>query len=308
MAQPDPVQPEEEAGAEPEAPARRPFAAFLQEHRRGAVHAELGDKLAELSQARELREVRADTVHPDLANVILVRDEHGAVVPVDLDEFLERPRRKTGTHHPADVASLTQLVKDLDEEDAAIWVHPTSGKVEVVFDDHESDRPGHGEHRAVLQLQQTPAWKRWLDHNNKWLMQADFAEHIEASIPEIADPPGADLLEIASTLTGRTEVNWKAGTRLTDGTVQLQYNEEATAAAGRTEQMEIPKVFGLLIAPFLGESPVPITARLRYRVNSGDLVLGYVLDRPEEVVQDCVAAIRDRLAGEFARVYLGSPR
>lgn len=270
-----------------------------------------GNTQAVIDAARELREVRPEVVKPSADELVVVRQADGRVEPLYIDAYLKRPRRQEGTHAPADVQSLIDLVNALDPDDdgaTTVWVHPTSGHVQVVFDDHAGGEAGHGEHRAALQLQQSPEWKRWAKLDRQWLQQADFAEHIEDSIPDIADPSGAELLEIASTLTGKTEVNWTAGMRLQDGTVKLRFDEEATAKAGQKGELEIPHHFTLMLAPFYGEERVPITARLRYRVPSGDLRIGYVLDRPEEVVQATLLRVRERLASEFGRVYVGSPR
>jgi uncharacterized protein YfdQ (DUF2303 family) len=270
-----------------------------------------GDTAAQavIDAAREMREVRPEVVDP--ARVIVYRDKDGGVSELDLEHRLASPQRATGTHAPGDLASLIRLVKDLDATDTAtVWVHPTSGRVEAVFDDHGKDGTGHGEHRAVLRLEKTPAWEAWLKYDGRLLPQQDFAEHVEARIPDIASPDGATLMEIIGTLSGKTSVNWRSGQRLQDGSVQLTYTEEATAKAGTTAApLDIPQKFTLAIQPFVGLSDrVPITARLRYRLNGGDVSLGYLLDQPEDVLQDAITNVHAKLDAEFARVYVGSPR
>ncbi|PTL55780.1 DUF2303 family protein [Paraconexibacter algicola] len=274
-----------------------------------------GDAQAIIDAARELREVRPEPV--DVDHTILVRQANGDVEHIDLDHLLPAPRRSTGIYRAGSVDSFIELVRELGdaptEEHSAttVWVHPTSGTLNAVFDDNaHSETPGWGEHGAVLTLEQTVAWKAWLKHDGDLLSQEDFAEHVEARIPDIADPPAADLQEVIETLTGKTEVSWTSGFRTTDGTVQLAYTEEATATAGRKANMEIPQKFTLVVQPFVGVSDrVPITARFRYRIRpGGSVAMGYVLDQPEQVVEDAIAGIYERLAGTFSRVYMGSPR
>jgi hypothetical protein len=64
------------------------------------------------------------------------------------------------------------------------------------------------------------------------------------------------------------------------------------------------------LAPFVGEDAYRISARLRYRIRGGDLLLGYRLDRPADVLRDAVDGIADRLGQRFTldRVFVGRPR
>ena len=269
-----------------------------------------GDAAAIIDAAREYREVLPEFVKAEPNEVLIVRNGEGDPTIIDIDWALPRPRRAMGVYQVGSLDSLIALTERIGvAEETTVWVHPTSGRVEVVFDDHDADQAGHGEHRAVLQLAVTPAWRAWLALDGKLIGQQEFAEHIEARVPDIASPPAADLAEVVSTLTGHTEVSWKSGVRLQDGTVQMQYTEEATATAGRYSELSIPQTFTLVLQPFVGLSRgVPITARFRYRVRSGTVAMGYVLDQPERVLEDAVANVHRTLAEKFGRVYMGAPR
>lgn len=58
-------------------------------------------------------------------------------------------------------------------------------------------------------------------------------------------------------------------------------------------------------APFIGEDRYRIAARFRFRVNGGQLKLGYVLDRPQSVLRDALDGVAERIAEQFPRTYVG---
>lgn len=230
---------------------------------------------------------------------------------IDLERFEKTPRRAKGTYKVATVEALVDVTnRHEDGQDTTLWVHPTSGDVIAVLNDHgPGQSPAWGDHRVHLQLLFTDEWKRWIGHDAKLLSQEAFAEHLQDGITEIASPPAADLLEIAQTMQGATEVAWKAGVSIRDGSVQIGYTEEASAKAGRDGRLEVPEIFTLVMSPFIGEEPVEISARLRWRVKGGGLLIGYKLEQPELVIRNALERIAARLRAEFpARVYLGQPR
>jgi uncharacterized protein YfdQ (DUF2303 family) len=228
---------------------------------------------------------------------------------LDLEEHLSHPQRARGTVHAATVSALIDYVTaHADESATTLWVHPTSGRIVAVLDDHAGDQPGWGEHRAQLDLTRTPEWKHWQRIDGTLIDQEQFAEHIQDGLREIVEPAAADMLEIAQSIQAKTQATFKSARRLADGAIGMEYDEQIDAKAGRKGQLQIPEQFTLAIAPFVGEDPYRITARLRYRIREGHLRIGYKLDRPDAVTRDTLNAIADRLSERFTRVYLGEPR
>lgn len=170
--------------------------------------------------------------------------------------------------------------------------------------------PAWGDHVVALQLKLTNAWTHWGSRDNKLVLQEEFAEHIEDGLSEIVSPAGADLLEIVQTIKGATNATWSSGKRLANGQVQFGYVEETTAKAAASGQFEIPETFVLGIAPFDGEDPQGLRARLRYRApRDGKLQIGYKLDRPEELLARSMTAITERLKTEQQwQVFTGARR
>lgn len=266
-------------------------------------HSPLNDMAAVIETARlavEPKEVDVDTVYA------VVDGER--VVPLDLERFMAVPRRRRGRYLPATVDAFKAYVARFATEEATtVWVHPTSGEIVAVIDDHTQETPDWREHTAQTQLQHTPEWMHWIGKDGQMLGQVAFAEHIEDGLPEIRDPDGATMLEVAQTFHAHTTAQFRSSNRLHSGETRLQYDEEVKASAGASGDMVVPSELTLAIAPFVGEEAYKVLARLRFRVSSGQLTLGYRLDRPDAVVRDCLAKIVERLENEFPNVYLGSP-
>jgi uncharacterized protein YfdQ (DUF2303 family) len=244
-------------------------------------------------------------VVPDGARLHLVD------VTAELAKHQPAPERATGTHTASTVQSFIDITRRHERgDDLTVWVHPTSGAITAVLNDHgRGQNPQWGDHRVRLDLLKTEEWKRWAALDGKLIEQEPFAEHIQDGLTEIAEPAAADLLEIVQTMQGATSASWKAGVRIVDGSVQMQYVEEADARAGTDGQLSIPTEFTLVVAPFVGEPPATILARLRWRLRNGKLHIGYKLDNPERVLRETLEKIAERLEAEFiGAVYLGSPR
>jgi uncharacterized protein YfdQ (DUF2303 family) len=243
-------------------------------------------------------------------------------VTIDHEQYEPEPRRRRGTAHVRDVASLVEYTKRHQTPGTTLWVHPTDGKIIAVIDDHEAHEipvddetaragsPGHGDHRAHLSLIVTPEWAHWTSRDGTLTEQVAFAEHIEDGLLEIADPSPTTLLEIAQTFHAKTDINFRSANRIATGQVQVQYDEDTVASAGtKAGQLEIPQAFSLVVSPFIGEPGYKLNARLRYRLSGGKLSIGFKLDRPDAVVRDALGKIADRLREEFPGVvFIGTPR
>lgn len=236
-----------------------------------------------------------------------------ATVPrvLDLEAYDLTPYRKRGRVTLTEAAALIAYVKKHRDEDyTELFASWDTGRIVAVLNGHGENLAGWGDHRATLVLAPTPAWMRWLGNNAVLLTQTQFAEHIEESLPEIVEPAAATMLEIAQTFQANTAVAFRSARRLQSGETQLRYEEQHDAKAGAQGDITIPTTFTLALAPWEGCDPYRITARLRYRIGSGNLALGYVLDRPDDVKRAAFADITAKvtaetgytpLAGQFER-------
>lgn len=244
---------------------------------------------------------------PSKPQVLVVPNGSTAEI-LNLDGFLDEPRRKKGVYRPADVTSFIDYTTiHAIKGHTTVWVDPSQIMVVALINDNAADKSGWGDHRARLDLKRTPEWQHWLARDGEYLTQEKFAEHLQEGILEITDPEGAEMLEIAQTLQGSTDVQWKSANRVDNGAVSFKYQEEVKASAGVKGELEVPQEMTLGVSPFFGEEVFSVTARIRYRVRAGALTIGYKLERPTDVELNVLQAITDRLKGEFEDVYLGSP-
>lgn len=235
---------------------------------------------------------------------------------VDLEDHREhhrdRPRRKTGTVVVHDATSFVAYLHKHGLTETEVYADLNTQRLTAVINGHLGttgdgieDYAGWGDHRVTLRLDVTAGWAAWTHLDRKWLRQLDFAEHVEDRLPDFVAPTGADMLELAQSFSANRSVQFESSRRTKSGETTLIYKEEETAAAGRKGNMAIPDTFELGLVPFEGSEAYKVTARLRYRINDGTLTIGYILDRPEDVVRaaflDIVEAVEDRSSRSVLR-------
>ncbi|MDG6146380.1 YfdQ family protein, partial [Lactococcus formosensis] len=79
--------------------------------------------------------------------------------------------------------------------------------------------------------------------------------------------------------------DFESGVREASGDVKLNYVEETTAKAGQKGNIEIPARIQLALRPYVGGPIYSIWASFRYRLNGGNVRLGFRLERPENVLE-----------------------
>lgn len=247
-------------------------------------------------------------------HAVLVTPNGVRVEHIDLQAYEDQPARPANTVRPATVAALRAYAKRYYCSDlTTVWVDADTLTITAILNDHSGDvdpdvnGAGWRDHRAVLKLTTTPEWKHWTKLDQQLVSQVDFAQHIEDGYAEIVKPDAATMLEIAQSIDASSSGTFKSRQRLKDGGVEFVYDDQVTATAGGTRKLEIPDTFELLLSPLVGEDPVAMTARLRFRISAGKLVLGYRLDRPHQVLSDACDLIVETLRGDFEHVYLGRP-
>lgn len=268
------------------------------------AHAIGGDSQAIIDAARE-------GVEPKVLDTDAVYAMPVPLPIADLEQFRARPDAQRGNFYPSTVDSFVQYVGEQSKgEETTIWVQPDGGHIEAILNDHDSIDAGWGDHKAILDLIVSPEWRFWLAQDGELLSQQEFAQHIEEGIADMVKPDGAEMLEIAQSIEGKNDVAFKSKIDLTSGEIRVGYEERVEAQAGASGQLAVPREFTIGVAPFIGEDAFKLNARLRWRVNGGNLMLGYKLDRPDAAVREVLAGIYKRLSEGsegFSRVFYGKP-
>lgn len=231
--------------------------------------------------------------------VDLTTEQHMQALDRLARRFMDAPRRKIGRVALTEPGSFIGYVTKHYLEDATeLYGDRKAGTITAVLNSDGVDEAGWGDHRAILTLTPTDAWKAWTQASGQLVNQTEFAEFLEDRAPDVVEPDAATLIEIATTMQASTAVAWKSGVRLQDGTVQLGYEETSDATAGTRGHLAIPQTITLGIAPFEGLDPYRVTARLRYRMRDGRLTIGVVLDQADDVLKAAFGDIVDTVEVE----------
>jgi uncharacterized protein YfdQ (DUF2303 family) len=201
------------------------------------------------------------------------------------------------------------------ENRAEIWADCAHNTITAVLNGHSrnasgdlNQHPGWGDHRAILQFQLTSAWADWSKFCEQSHPQSEFADFLEDHLSDVVEPDAAHLLEIASSLSISSGVQFKQATRLATGEVSFQYTEEHTATGGRQNLLKIPKAVTLALAPFEGSAAFRVPARFRYSLREGKLGLRLLLDRPDQILRSSIDdACKGIAAATQLTVYHGIP-
>lgn len=219
---------------------------------------------------------------------------------VSLEGFLPRPVTRRGEIKVYDPPSFVGYVNRFQNDASVIFVDKVGTTLTAVLDYHEGDKDGRPDwcrHRVVLALRPTRQWLLWTGQNKQGMTQAAFAAFMEENIPDIIDPPGATIVEMARTLQAKKDVAFESNIlRQTDGSFKFFYSENVQGATHRAD-LKIPELFTLLLTPFENSSQYSVVARFRFRLgDGGKLTLSYELVRLEDVLEDAFQKAAEHIA------------
>lgn len=196
-------------------------------------------------------------------------------------------------------------------EESVVFADERTAEYRALLDYHHPDgTPARLGHQALYKAPKSKEWETWAGMSGKKMDQQSFAEFIEENYVDVHDPSHADMIQISMNLQVKKGIAFSQSTRLSDGQVQLTYQEEIT---GRTEtkagSTTVPEHFTLHLPVFFGGAVFPVKAHLRYRVEGGKLVIGYDLHRPHKVVEAATTQITEQIVKGLTTspVFLGAP-
>lgn len=219
--------------------------------------------------------------------------------------------RKRGTAQLLDLPSFITYCKDQTQvEQGYIYANTDTRSFTAVFNDYHDRFAGWRDHRAHYVAAFTPEFRRWQDNNgpSKAKNQTEFAEFIEDNFADLVPPYAQQLLDVATTIQAKTDINFSSAKRLDNGQVQLGYTEVIDARAGADGALTIPREFELGLRLFKNGEAYKLRARLKYRLASGAVKFWYELDRPERAIEDAFAGyIATVQEASGYSVLIGSP-
>lgn len=216
---------------------------------------------------------------------------------IDLEKFEDQPTRSRGTVKALTAQGFVAAYKQRTFEDdpdgnpgpTVTYANPDQCRLVAVLNDDQPGKAGWRDNRIELALQATPEWTHWTGHQGLGSQQR-FAETIDEGQDEIVGTPNATvMLEIAQKFTASFGGKFHQEGNIADGSMAFSYTETADAKVGEG-LIPVPKSFTVRLRPFYGAEPRDIEARVRYTCRAGELKIGYVLHRPDEVKRDAFAA------------------
>lgn len=207
---------------------------------------------------------------------------------VSLETYLPAPTR---VHRALIVTTLESFNRYFSEFKktgcSRIYVDGETVCVVGIFDDHTTFQDGQPDlaswcdHRVIYKCPYSRQWEAWMQMDRRKVGQVEFAEWLEDRLQDVQEPSGADLLSLALDLQVHRKVVYGSATRLASGEHSFSYSED-----NQTGTVEIPASIQLGIPVFQDGTNYAITARFRYRLNEGKLVLWYELVEPQKYVED----------------------
>lgn len=230
--------------------------------------------------------------------IYLVATANGQVQTIDLTSSTHTGRvdRKTGTTTVRDATSFLTYWGKHHDDASEVYSDVEQLTVTAVLNAHATDEPNFGDHRLRLELRRTKAWQQWLTHDGKLLDQDTFANFLEDQLPYLNDPDAATMLEIAQSIKATTKAEFQSSSRLQSGERKFSFVEDTKASAGSKGDIAIPETFVIAVPPFEGADAYRMTARFKYRIDRGQLALGYKLEQPEERAKAAFADVLKTIA------------
>lgn len=202
------------------------------------------------------------------------------------------PARKRGQYTLTTAEDLIDyLAKHGQSHVTELWGNDKTGTVRAVINAHQTTLPGHEDHTATLHLPFTKDYTDWVKTDGKLISQTEFAEFIEDHLPNFTTPAAADMLELAQTFQATTKGTFESSHRVKTGETNLAFTNEHTATAGKKGTLTIPDTFAIAVRVYERADAYRITARFRYRITERGLLLGYRLDRIDDIRQAAFDAV-----------------
>jgi uncharacterized protein YfdQ (DUF2303 family) len=151
--------------------------------------------------------------------------------------------------------------------------------------------PMHGTHLPTLVLQHSEEWVDWTRQNREEMTQLEFAAFLEDHFTQVTKPDGASLLELVLAFQASETAEFKSIKNLGNGQVAFAYTTSIEEKGLSGDPITMPKVIELQLAPYIGLSPVLMTARFKYRLKGGQLTLWYELEKVDQTLRGAFEAI-----------------
>jgi len=224
----------------------------------------------------------------------VITHPQGTEVTALVRDKMERPLFLEDRPSFLAIDSFIDYVNDFKDESSRVFVGEKT--IRCYLDYHENaKKPRHHQHFATFCATVSDEWKVWTDHNTDRFTQVDFAEFIEDHAKDFMTPNAQEMLNVATTLQAKKDVEFKGNMKLENGSMEMGYTESVSGVAGGGN-IAIPTEFTLALRPFKGLDRYEIKARFRYRIGGGALKIFYKLLETDLVQEKCMEEMAEKVA------------
>lgn len=226
--------------------------------------------------------------------------------PASLEGWMTQPTMVRADVELYDMPSFAAYVNRFKNAESLVFADERASTFTAVLDYHQAPAGDKGigprwlRNRAFLKLVHTDEWNEWMAHDGKGQSQDAFAQFLEDHIPDIAEPSGALLVEIARSLEASISGSFKSAIRAQDGSITFGYVKDVQASA-KDGAVKVPTEVKLMLKPYESlPDRYPVIGKLRYRITGGSLTLWFDMFGVDEAIEEAFGDLRTNVESEVA--------
>lgn len=222
---------------------------------------------------RELQE--SNTVGASNDNVRMMAGPKSAVVALpdrysthDLEKFLPRRRRARGRMTTTSVDDFAAYCVTHREPGATVFIDASKMRAVSVLNLGMPDQPGHADNQAVLELEQTAAFKALMQARSGHKSQATLAEFLEDWPDAVQAFANSEQITAPKAIAAIRKITIESLRKLESEEQQLSATRSAFESVAATSTEKLPTHLYFRCVPYAG-----LTERtfvLRLAIHTGD--------------------------------------
>jgi len=165
--------------------------------------------------------------------------------------------------------------------------------------DSKAAVPGRSAHTVTLLCPFDLDYARWrpVFQGKQTFDQSELARFLEDMIHTIGAPPAGDLLDAIADLEIVRHVHFKSARNDRNGNINIAYQElDDENVAGRDGSLTLPDHVEIVVPIFQGGNPVQLTAKLRHRMDKGQVAFSLIVPSIDVKEREAFRAIGDGVA------------
>lgn len=226
----------------------------------------------------------------------------------------DKPLRTVASRQMRTTQQFVDYFNRFANDESTIYVDVDKASFRGVIDHYGYDlNTNNSDHIVNYACPETKEWEFWKKMDGQWMSQDQLSEFLQDhhlqiikpspdmfSVPEkdvVFDklPDGADMLEIAQTLSVTSASAITSGKNMHNGSMKFEYNEEINGTAGAKGNFEIPTYFVIGVELFKDGNAYLILCRFRYKKEGPHLKLRFEMVRPHKTHEHAVRDVIDQI-------------